>query len=83
MNMDVTLPDDLGEFIKAKVSSGRYASASEVVREALRLMEQAEEARLSFLRNAWAEGLASGDAGAADFGNIKAEARRSLKGAGK
>ena len=54
MNMNVSLTDELSEFVKAKVSSGRYTSASEVVREALRIMEQTEEARLAFLRNAWA-----------------------------
>ena len=40
MNMNVSLTEELGEFVKAKVSSGRYTSASEVVREALRIMEQ-------------------------------------------
>ncbi|WP_187399254.1 type II toxin-antitoxin system ParD family antitoxin [Bradyrhizobium paxllaeri] len=38
MNMNVSLTDELSEFVKAKVSSGRYTSASEVVREALRIM---------------------------------------------
>ena len=56
MNMNVSLTDELSDYVKAKVSSGRYTSASEVVREALRIMEQTEEARLAFLRNAWAVG---------------------------
>ena len=59
MNMNVSLTDELSEFVKTKVASGRYTSASEVVREALRIMEQTEEARLAFLRNAWAAGQAS------------------------
>jgi antitoxin ParD1/3/4 len=80
MNMNVSLTDELSEFVKAKVSSGRYTSASEVVREALRLMEQTETARLAFLQHAWAEGETSGDAGEADFERIKDEARRSMKG---
>jgi antitoxin ParD1/3/4 len=83
MNMNVSLTDELSEFVKAKVSSGRYTSASEVVREALRIMEQTEEARLAFLRNAWAAGQASGDAGPADFADIKAQGRARLKAAGK
>lgn len=78
-----SLTDELSEFVKAKVSSGRYTSASEVVREALRIMEQTEEARLAFLRNAWAAGQASGDAGPADFESIKAQGRALLKAAGK
>jgi antitoxin ParD1/3/4 len=83
MNMNVSLTDELSEFVKSKVSSGRYTSASEVVREALRIMEQTEEARLAFLRNAWTAGQASGDAGPADFADIKAQGRARLKAAGK
>jgi antitoxin ParD1/3/4 len=83
MNMNVSLTDELSDYVKAKVSSGRYTSASEVVREALRIMEQTEEARLAFLRNAWAAGQASGDAGPADFADIKAQGRALLKAAGK
>jgi antitoxin ParD1/3/4 len=83
MNMNVSLTDELHEFVKAKVDSGRYTSASEVVREALRIMEQTEEARLEFLRKAWTEGEASGDAGPVDFAGIKAKGRELLKAAGK
>ena len=45
------------------VDSGAYASNSEVVREALRLWEQREQLReleIARLRQAYAEGLASG-----------------------
>ena len=35
----------LEEFVSAKVESGRYNSASEVVREALRLLEEHDQAR--------------------------------------
>jgi len=83
MNMNVSLTDELGEFVKAKLSSGRYTSASEVVREALQLMQQTEAARLAFLQTAWAEGQASGDAGAADFSSIKEESRASPARLGK
>ncbi len=83
MNMNVSLTDELGEFVKAKVSSGRYTSASEVVREALRLLEQTEEGRLAYLRKAWADGEASGDAGPADFSRVKANGRALMKAAGK
>jgi antitoxin ParD1/3/4 len=82
MNMNVSLTDELGEFVNAKVSSGRYASASEVVREALRLMErheQIEAAKLQWLREAYQAGLASGDAGELDMAAVKAEARKLSK----
>ena len=41
--MNVHLTPELEQFVHAKVQSGRYNSASEVVREALRLMEQKDE----------------------------------------
>ena len=38
--MNVSLTPQLEELIRSKVASGRYNSASEVVREALRLLEE-------------------------------------------
>jgi len=38
--MNVSLTPELEKFVQDKVESGRYTSASEVVREALRLMEK-------------------------------------------
>ena len=78
MNMNVSLTDDLASFIKAKVSGGRYASSSEVVREALRLMEtveQREAEKLTYLRKAWQDGIDSGEAGELNFAALKQEAR--------
>ena len=78
MNMNVSLPEELANFVKDKVSTGRYGSASEVVREALRLMEKTEQQeaeKLSALRHAWKEGIDSGDAGEIDFTALKKEAR--------
>lgn len=36
--MNVSLPDELARFVRERVDSGLYSSASEVVREALRLL---------------------------------------------
>lgn len=79
MNVSVSLTPELMQMIKTKVDSGRYTSVSEVVREALRLLEradlrQAEETER--LRVAWNEGVASGDAGELDIAALKKEARR-------
>jgi len=38
--MNVSLTPELEQFVQTKVKSGRYLSASEVVREALRLLEE-------------------------------------------
>lgn len=38
--MNVSLTPELEQFVQEKVKSGRYLSASEVVREALRLLEE-------------------------------------------
>jgi antitoxin ParD1/3/4 len=43
--MNVSLTNELEKFVSAKVESGRYNSASEVVREALRLLEEHDHAR--------------------------------------
>ena len=43
--MNVSLTPELEQFVSAKVQSGRYNSASEVVREALRLLEEHEQGR--------------------------------------
>jgi len=47
--MNVSLTPDLDRFVAEKVESGRYTSASEVVREALRLLEEHDLARASQL----------------------------------
>lgn len=43
--MNVSLTPELEKFVADKVESGRYTSASEVVREALRVFEQHEKSR--------------------------------------
>lgn len=43
--MNVSLTPELDKFVASKAESGRYASASEVVREALRLLEEHEQTR--------------------------------------
>jgi len=43
--MNVSLTPELEQFVSAKVGSGGYSSASEVVREALRLLEEHDRTR--------------------------------------
>jgi antitoxin ParD1/3/4 len=76
--MNVSLTHELDQFVAAKVSSGRYTSASEVVREALRLLEehdQARQAQLSTFNEELDKRLQSLDRGE---GVLPAEARKRL-----
>ena len=52
MGMNVNLTPQLEEMVRHKVDSGLYASASEVVREALRLMEERDRLREAKLAEA-------------------------------
>ncbi len=64
--MNVSLTTELEELVDKKVSSGRYKSASEVVREALRLLEERDElqaAHFEAVRSQIAEGIAQADDG--------------------
>lgn len=66
--MNVSLSPQMESWIHAKVSSGMYQSASEVVREGLRLILEREalrEERLTELRRDVALGLAQLDEGRA------------------
>jgi antitoxin ParD1/3/4 len=60
---NVNLTQELDRFILARVESGRFENASEVVRAGLRTLERDErlyEAKLEALRSAIDEGDASG-----------------------
>jgi antitoxin ParD1/3/4 len=74
MTMNVSLPAQLEELVKRKVASGRYSSASEVVREALRLLDDHDRRRTA-LREEIEAGLASGPAAAVDVEAVIAERR--------
>ena len=58
-NTSISLGHHFEEFIQQKLSTGRYSSASEVVRTALRLLED-EEQKMKTLRRALEEGEESG-----------------------
>ena len=78
MGMNVNLTPQLEELVRSKVASGLYTSASEVVREALRLMEEQDrmrEAKLAQLRSDVHQGLASGPSQAWDPEALKSKAR--------
>jgi antitoxin ParD1/3/4 len=71
---NVNLTEELDRFVLAKVRSGRYENASEVVRTALRTLEREEreyEAKLTALRAAIDEGDKSGTAKGHTFVRVR------------
>jgi antitoxin ParD1/3/4 len=71
----IALGEDFTTFLAEQVATGRYGSASEVVRAGLRLLQE-REARLAELRAEIAKGEASGEAVEFDFDAFLAAKRR-------
>lgn len=76
-NTSVSLGDHFAGFIDSQVQSGRYGSASDVVRAALRLLEE-HEAKVRALQAALIEGEESGEPQPFDFEAVKARKRAAL-----
>lgn len=60
---NVSLTDELDAYVEQKVQSGQYDSASEVIRDAIRELQQSEaedKAKVEYLRTAIQEGFDSG-----------------------
>lgn len=77
--MNISLTNQLSQYVNEKVASGLYNSASEVMREALRLMKQQDlfqEVKIQALRRDIQAGLGSGESTSFDPENIKKEAKK-------
>jgi antitoxin ParD1/3/4 len=77
--MNVSLTPELEKLVARKVKSGRYQTASEVVREALRVLEERDQVtmlRLTELRREVQKGLRSGKPQPMDLDDLKAEVRK-------
>src|SRR5262245_25648613 len=63
---NINLTEHFDDFVQRQLSSGRYSNASEIIREALRLLEEREQerhAKLQALRRAAREGFDEIDQG--------------------
>lgn len=74
-NTSISLDDHFADFLAREVATGRYRSASEVVRAGLRLLED-QEAQMAALRAALVSGEASGAAEPFDFDAFLASKKR-------
>ncbi len=73
-NTSFALGDHFAAFVKEQIASGRYGSASDVVRAGLRLLEE-RETKLAALRAALIEGEESGEATPVDIEDFIAKKR--------
>ncbi len=73
-NTSFTLGDHFVDFVDGQVKSGRYASASDVVRAGLRLLEEHDD-RARALREALVAGERSGTPQPLDFEGLKSAKR--------
>ena len=76
--MNVSLTPALESYVQKKVETGRYRSSSEVVREAIRLLEerdQEKEQRLATLKSEIQKGIDSGPSETLDMKAIIAKAK--------
>jgi antitoxin ParD1/3/4 len=81
MTLNVNLTPKLEQLVRRKVSSGRYNSTSEVVREALRIIEAHDELqslKLEQLRRDIRDGLDSAPARPWNVAEMKREGRKRL-----
>ena len=81
-NTSVSLGDHFARFIDGQVQSGRYGSASDVVRAGLRLLEEHED-KVRALQSALEEGESSGPPQALDFDALKASRRARMDRSGR
>jgi len=75
-NTSFSLGEHFNSFVATQVSNGRYSNASDVVRAALRLLEE-QETQLEALRSALIEGEQSGPSTPFDFEAFIARKRES------
>ena len=77
-NTSVILGEHFDNFIKAEIESGRYKSASEIIRSGLRLLE-VEKQKIRAINEALVVGESSGTAVEFDNEKFKEKMRKKLR----
>jgi len=77
-NTSVILGEHFDDFIKSEIDSGRYKSASEILRSGLRLLE-VEKQKIRAINEALVVGEASGEAIEFDNEKFKQKMRKRLR----
>ncbi|HMQ58285.1 MAG TPA: type II toxin-antitoxin system ParD family antitoxin [Rhizobiaceae bacterium] len=81
--MTIALTAEQAGFVRSAVESGRYASTSEVIREAVREWKERRDPLAAYSREELRElveaGIESGPGRFPSMGELKAEARRRLQ----
>ena len=83
---NINLTPEMDRYVDAKIRSGQYANASEVLRAGLRALEEDEkenQAKLEALRNAIQAGIDSGMADGDVVEKIRARIRRRAEATGR
>lgn len=78
--MSITLPNEMAEFVREKVARGDYASDSEVLRDALRVLRERDRAVEAWLRDQVvpaAQALCDDPARALSVDQVRAELKKS------
>jgi antitoxin ParD1/3/4 len=74
-NTSIVLGEHFDQFIASQLSVGRYGSASEVVRQGLRLLEEHEQ-KYAVIRQSLIAGESSGESTPLSMVEIVAKAKR-------
>jgi putative addiction module CopG family antidote len=83
--MSITLPNEMAEFVREKVARGDYASDSEVLRDALRVLRERDRAVEAWLREQVvpaAKALRENPERALSADEVRAELKKSRAGRG-
>ena len=83
---NINLTPEMDQFVDAKIHSGQYANASEVLRAGLRALEQDEQenqAKLHALRTAVQAGIDSGIAKGDPIARVRARIQRRVETNGR